>query len=106
VRVRWTEQAFARLADIEDCVAAGRPAAARRLSARLAHRASTLARNPRIGRLVPELPGTELRELIEGHYRIVYRVRPRAVEILTVFEGHRLLPLADIGMPAQDDPQD
>ncbi len=106
MRVRWTEQAFTRLADIEDFVAADSPTAARRLSARLVRRASTLARNPRIGRLVPELPGSELRELIEGHYRIVYRVRSRAVEILTVFEGHRLLPLTDIGMPTQADPQD
>jgi plasmid stabilization system protein ParE len=96
VKVRWTEQAFTRLADIEDYVGADSPTAAQRLSARLVRGASTLARNPNLGRRVPELPGSGLRELIDGNYRIVYRVRPPRVEILTVFEGHRRFPLADV----------
>ena len=96
MRVRWTEQAFARLTDIEDYVAADSPAAAQRLTARLVHRVNTLARTPNLGRRVPELPGSDLRELIEGNYRIVYRVRSPRVEILTVFEGHRPFPLVDV----------
>ena len=98
--VRWTEQAFARLAGIEDYVAADSPTAARRLITRLVRRASTLARTPSIGRRVPELPGSDLRELIEGNYRIVYRARPPRVEILTVFEGHQRFPLADVDSKA------
>jgi toxin ParE1/3/4 len=45
-----------------------------------------------MGRTVPELPESKLRELVEGNYRIVYRVRRKTVEILTVFESHRQLP--------------
>jgi hypothetical protein len=26
----------------------------------------------------------------------VYRIQPAALEILTIFEGHRLLPLANV----------
>ena len=100
MRVRWTEQAFTRLAGIEDYVAADSPSAAQRLVARLVRRASTLAGTPNIGRRVPELPGSDLRELIEGNYRIVYRVRSPRVEILTVFEGHRGFPHSDIGTKA------
>ena len=96
MRVRWTEQAFTRLAEIEEYVALDSPRAAERLIARLLRRASTLARTPNMGRRVLELPGSDLRELVEGHYRIVYRVRPPRVEILTVFEGHRRFPLADV----------
>ena len=33
-----------------------------------------------------------MRELLLGSYRIVYRVAKGGVEVLTVFEGHRLLP--------------
>ena len=51
---------------------------------------------PALGREVPELPGTALREVIEGNYRIVYRVTQETVEILTVFEAHHLLPLEDL----------
>jgi hypothetical protein len=45
-----------------------------------------------MGRTVPELPGIDLREIIEGRYRIVYRVQGKRVEIVTVFEGHRQFP--------------
>jgi hypothetical protein len=36
----------------------------------------------------PELPGTGIREIIEGRYRIVYRIQAQVVQVLTVFEGH------------------
>ena len=96
MKVRWTEQAFSRLASIEEFVAADSPAAARRLVTRLIRRTGPLARNPYMGRTVPEVPGTELRELIEGNYRIVYRVRAPMIQVLTVFEAHRRFPTEDV----------
>jgi plasmid stabilization system protein ParE len=96
VRVLWTEQAFARLAEIETYIAADDPAVARRFIARLIERASRLAKTPQMGRWVPELPESKLRELIEGNYRIVYRVRGKTVQVLTVFEGHRRFPASDL----------
>jgi len=42
--------------------------------------------------VVPELRREDVREVIEGNYRIVYRVTKASVEVLTVFEGHHLLP--------------
>jgi len=50
-----------------------------------------LAEYPEQGRRLPEIPESALRELIVDNYRIVYRRTPKAVEVLTVFEGHRLL---------------
>jgi plasmid stabilization system protein ParE len=96
VKVRWTEQALTRLADIEDFVAADDPAAAVALTTELVERGNSLARFPRRGRRVPELPESGLREIVEGQYRLVYRVRAGRVEILTVFEGHRLPPWDDL----------
>ena len=96
MKVLWTEQAFARLSEIEAFIAGDDPAASQRFIARLIRRASQLAKTPQMGRLVPELPESKLRELIEGNYRIVYRVRVRTVQILTVFEGHRRLPMDDL----------
>jgi len=92
VQVRWTDEAFARLAEIEDFVARDNPTAAVRLIARLVARGEALAAFPRRGRNMPEHPGSDLREVIEGNYRLVYRIRPTVVEVLTVFEGHRLPP--------------
>ncbi len=51
---------------------------------------------PHRGRRVPELPNPAIRELILRNYRLVYRVQGSAVEILTVFEAHRLFPAEDL----------
>jgi len=45
---------------------------------------------------VPEVGREDVRELIEGNYRIVYRVRGKAVDLLTIFEGHKLFQSADV----------
>ena len=96
MKVVWTEQAFARLAEIEAYIGGDDPEAARRFVARLIRRASQLAKTPQMGRWVPELPESKLRELIEENYRIVYRVRAKTIQVLTVFEGHRRLPKNDL----------
>ena len=44
-------------------------------------------------RSVPEVGDESLREVIHGNYRLVYRVRPELVEIVTVFHGAQLFRL-------------
>jgi len=34
-----------------------------------------------------------IREIVRGNYRIVYRLRPDTIEVVTVFHGARLLRL-------------
>ena len=46
---------------------------------------------PHAGRVVPEFDRDDIREVIVGNYRIVYRVRATEVLVLTVFESHKLL---------------
>lgn len=91
MKVRLTARAHARLEAIQEFVAAVDPASAERLVERLYRRIATLERFPGRGRLVPELPGSGLRELVEGHFRIVYRVVGDDVQVLTVFDAR--LPL-------------
>jgi mRNA-degrading endonuclease RelE of RelBE toxin-antitoxin system len=42
--------------------------------------------------VVPEVGHEDLREIIVGDYRIVYRLEPDACVLLTVFRSSRLLP--------------
>ena len=46
---------------------------------------------PEKGRIVPELSIENIREIIHKNYRIVYIIKKKSVDILTVFEAHRLL---------------
>jgi len=87
--VVWTEHALRCLSEIEAYIAEDDPAAAVVFIDRLIRRTDFLVDQPLAGRLVPEVPGRELRELIEANYRIVYRVNGTVVEILTVFEAHK-----------------
>jgi addiction module RelE/StbE family toxin len=96
LKVIWTEQALARLTEIQDFIARANLNAAERLVRRIVERGEGLSKFPEMGRMVPELPGTGIREIIEGRYRIVYRLQTKAVQVLTVFEGHRQLPSEDV----------
>jgi toxin ParE1/3/4 len=91
VKVFWTATAIARLELIEDYIAGDDPDAAARFVDALVEVGDSLAHSPSRGRGVPELPGSGLREVIHRGYRVVYRLTSKQVEILTVFEGHRLL---------------
>ncbi len=97
MKVTFTAQALQRLVEIEDHISLDNPRAAEALVDKLITRAEALVDGPGIGRLVPEVPQGDLRELIVNSYRIVYRVRAERVEVLTVFEGHRLLDVDEIG---------
>ena len=96
MRVLWTDEALARLEAIRDHVAQDSPTAAVRLVSSLVDRGESLSRLSRRGRLLPGREREGLRELMDGNYRIVYRVGDGAVEVLTVFERHRLLPEEDL----------
>ena len=91
MKVVWTERAWERLIEIEAFVAHDRPEAAGRFVDRLIARGDALGRYPDRGRKLPEIPNSGLRELVVKGYRIVYRRMPNTIEVLTVFEGHRLL---------------
>ncbi len=91
MKLVWTATAIARLELIEDYIAADDPDAAARFVDAIIEVGDSLADSPSRGRNVPELPGAGLREVIHRGYRIVYRPTSKQVEILTVFEGHRLL---------------
>src|SRR5262245_8234943 len=96
MKVLWTRRAQRDLQEIRSYIARDNPAAAQRWVNRLRERAEQAAAFPLAGRKVPELNLESLREVLVGGYRIVYRIQPAALEILTVFEGHRLLPLANV----------
>lgn len=46
---------------------------------------------PESGRIVPELFNKNIREIIMGSYRIIYRIKYDTVEILTIYHSARLL---------------
>jgi addiction module RelE/StbE family toxin len=101
--LQWTERALRDLCEIEDYIAAHNPAAAERWIARLIVTAEAAAAAPQSCRMVPEIAEKSVREALLRNYRIVYRVRDLGIVVLTVFEGHRLLPPDVVGKVGDDE---
>jgi toxin ParE1/3/4 len=95
----WAYEALVRLKEIEDYISQDSPERAARFVDQLIERAEgALSGNPCVGRTVPEIANLDIRELLLNNYRIVYRLNKNNIEILTVFEGHRLLRIDEIGL--------
>lgn len=92
-RVIWTRQAVEDVEAIKAYVARDSERYAVLLAERLVAAIERVGLFPESGRIVPEVDDVTLREVVYGNYRIVYRVLPEAVEVVTVYHGARLLRL-------------
>jgi toxin ParE1/3/4 len=80
------------LDEIAEYIARDSRSAAASVVARIRDASQDLATFPRMGRRVPEWDSDELRERIVYSYRVIYRIMPTQIEILSVFHGARMLP--------------
>ncbi|MEZ4432470.1 MAG: type II toxin-antitoxin system RelE/ParE family toxin [bacterium] len=98
-RVRWMPQSLKDLDEIRRYIARHDPVGADRWLRRLVERGRAAAAFPLSGRPVPEVAADHIREVLLKSYRIIYRVMPDGIHIMTVFEGHRRFPLEAITDP-------
>jgi addiction module RelE/StbE family toxin len=96
MKIMWTNEALARLRDIKRYIAQNNPDRATLFIQKIIDRTEILITSPQIGRIVPEISRPDIRELIFKNYRIVYRIKNDFIEILTVFEGHRLFNIIEL----------
>ena len=94
-RIVWTLQAVEDVEAIRDYIARDSPRYGKLVAERIVASVERLAEFPESGRVVPELQQESLREVLNGSYRIVYRLAGSDVQVLTVFHGFRLLRLPD-----------
>lgn len=101
MNIIWTQESLDRLIEIEDYISKDSPERAARFVEQIIGHAESLYDGPRKGRTVPEIANPDIRELLFGKYRIVYRLNEDSVELLTVFEGHRLLQMDELEPQAE-----
>ena len=92
MKVHWTDIAVEHLLAIHEYIAKDSPEYALRVVDRLTRRSQQLAEFPRSGRSVPELQLPDIREVIEGPYRIVYRIFQNQVDVIAVLHSSRRPP--------------
>lgn len=90
VKIVWTEQSVFDLKDIFDYISKDSRRYAEIQIRRIKSKTGILKTQPESGRIVPELGIVQMRELIEGNYRIVYRLlNNELIEILTIHHSAR-----------------
>lgn len=89
--VVWTPRAYADLEAIGTYYAKDAPGYAELIVRKLMRAAERLEAFPSSGRVVPEIGGEGVREIVHRNYRIVYfhAVDENRVEVLTVFHSSR-----------------
>jgi toxin ParE1/3/4 len=87
MKVHWTDTAQRHLDGIYRYIAQDSPAYAKRMVDRLTRRSQQIADFPLSGRTVPEYEVSQIREVVEGSYRIIYYIRPDRIDVLAVIHG-------------------
>jgi len=87
VKVHWTETAQEHLDAIYAYIARDSADYAMRMVDRLTRRSQQIGDFPLSGRKVPEFEVDQIREVIEGPYRIIYYIKPDQIDILAVIHG-------------------
>lgn len=84
MRVLWTDAAVAQLQAIHDFIAQTSPEYALRVVDRITRRSEQIVAFPYSGRMVPEYELDEVRQIIEGSYRVIYLIKEEQLEVLAV----------------------
>jgi addiction module RelE/StbE family toxin len=88
-QINWTKRSLKDLKAINDYISLDSTFYAARFISRLIKRIDQLMDFPESGRVVPEKNIQEIRELIEGNYRIFYRLRNGKITILRIHNAAR-----------------
>ena len=92
MKVHWTDTARDHLRAIHAYVARNSPQYALRVVDRLTRRSQQIADFPLSGREVPEFAVPQVREILEGSFRIIYYLKPDQIDVLAVIHGAQQIP--------------
>ena len=90
-RLIWTTQALEDVEAICQFIARDAPRYAQVFATQVFEAVERLQTFPESGRSVPEVGQENIREIIHGNYRIIYRLTNDVIQILTVYHSSRLL---------------
>ena len=88
-KIRWTVGARRDLNEIVNYIGEDSPAYAINFAERIILAVDRLETFPKLGRIVPEYQDTNIRELIVGNYRVVYRIQGNHIGIAAIAHASR-----------------
>lgn len=92
VKISWLKEAKQDLKEIYDYISPDSKRYARHQIDRIFNKTQVIKNHIKVGRIVEELSQPEIREIIEGNYRIIYKIKDeKSVDILMVHHAARNL---------------
>lgn len=94
--IRWTNQAVDDLESIAEFIARDSENYAKMFVHKIMKSLDQIIAFPMSGRIVSEFKQENIRELVVGSYRIIYRIKEDVAELLTIHHSAQLLSVSII----------
>ncbi|MFY9152994.1 MAG: type II toxin-antitoxin system RelE/ParE family toxin [Prolixibacteraceae bacterium] len=92
VKIVWTELSIQDLKEIFEYIAENSDRFASITVNKIYRKVQLIVNNPSLGKIVVEFNDKSIRELTEGNYRIIYRIKNKIqVDILRIYHSARLM---------------
>ena len=88
-KIKWGKRAIKDLKTLHEYISLDSTYYAERHIDKIISRVEQLEKFPESGRIVPEKDDPSIRELLEGNYRIFYKVQNKSVFILRIHHSAR-----------------
>lgn len=92
----WTPQSLDDLRRLLEYISVDSPITARRFAQRIVERVEQLTTHPLSGSVIPEDDEEVYRQLVQGKYRLIYRVDGDRVIIIADHHAARLLQIDEL----------
>ena len=89
VGIKWTNNALEDLEDIAKHISKDSSKYAQILVTQIYEMVTHLQQFPKLGRKVPEYKDPDLREILYKNYRIIYLIKNKNIQIISVIHGSR-----------------
>lgn len=96
MKIIWSPLAIDRASEIAEYISLDNLTAANKWIDDVFGKVLILKSSPKMGRIVPEIKRKEIREIIFGNYRIIYRIEKLNISILTIRHTKQILPINEM----------
>jgi len=84
LRITWSQVAVDQARDIASYIALDKPSVAEEWIEDIFASVDTLGRFPESGRMVAEIKRKDIREVVRGNYRVIYKIQGSEILVLLV----------------------
>ncbi len=84
MKITWSPVAVEQARDIASYIALDNPSAAEQWIEKIFGSVERLVKYPESGRVVPEIKRKEFREVVQGNYRVIYKIQETQLLVLLV----------------------